>query len=83
LAKIDLRRRAATGRERFDLVFGIVLQAMRSASEARLSASNVPQLVQGILRALGASAEDVERAMRRANDAALPRAAQARLPRQI
>ena len=30
----------------FDLVFGIVLQAMRSASEARLSPDDVPDVVQ-------------------------------------
>jgi AcrR family transcriptional regulator len=43
-----------------NLVFGIVLQAMRSASEARLSPGDVLNLIQGILRALGVSAEDAE-----------------------
>jgi len=49
----------------FDLVFGIVVQAMRSASEARLSRRDVPDIVQGILRALGVKPEDAERALRR------------------
>jgi AcrR family transcriptional regulator len=37
----------------FDLVFGVVIQAMRSASEARLSPADVPDVIRGILRALG------------------------------
>jgi AcrR family transcriptional regulator len=49
----------------FDLVFGIVVQAMRSASEARLSRRDVPDIVQGILRALGVKPEDAESASRR------------------
>ena len=49
----------------FDLVFGIVVQAMRSASEARLSRRDVPDIVQGILRALGVEPEDAESALRR------------------
>ena len=44
----------------FDLVFGVVVQAMRSASEARLSPGDVPDVVQGILRALGVEAEEAE-----------------------
>jgi AcrR family transcriptional regulator len=52
------------------LVFGIVLQAMRSASEARLSPGDVLNLIQGILRALGVSAEDAECALRRLEKAA-------------
>ncbi len=60
-----------------DLVFGIVLQAMRSASEARLSARDVADVIQAILRALGVRAKDVECAMRR-----LPEAP-ARHPRPI
>ena len=48
-----------------NLVFGIVLQAMRSASESRLSPGDVLNLIQGILRALGVSAEDAECALRR------------------
>jgi AcrR family transcriptional regulator len=45
----------------FDIVVGIVLQAMRSASERRLSASDVPLAVSAILRALGLSAEEADR----------------------
>jgi AcrR family transcriptional regulator len=47
----------------FDLVFGIVVQAMRSASEMRLSRRDVPDVVQGILRALGVKPEDAESAL--------------------
>ena len=54
----------------FDLVVGVVVQAMRSASEARLSPGDVPDVVQGILRALGVNAEDAEFAVRRAHEAA-------------
>jgi len=54
----------------FDLVVGVVIQAMRSASEARLSPSDVPDVVQGILRALGITPKDAESAMRRGRDAA-------------
>ena len=50
----------------FDLVFGVVIQAMRSASEARLSPHDVPDVVLGILRALGLSAEEAEGALERA-----------------
>jgi AcrR family transcriptional regulator len=53
-----------------DLVFGIVLQAMRSASEARLSPPDVPDLVRGILRALGVRAEEADCALRRIDAAA-------------
>ena len=49
----------------YNLVFGIVLQAMRSASESRLSPGDVLNLIQGILRALGVSTEDAECALRR------------------
>jgi len=49
----------------FDLVFGIVVQTMRSASEARLSHRDVPDIVQGILRALGVKPADAESALRR------------------
>jgi AcrR family transcriptional regulator len=59
----------------FDLVFGVVLQAMRSASEARLSPRDVPDVVQGILRALGVGAEEVDRALRRVDEAAAARGA--------
>ena len=45
----------------FDFVMGIVLQSMRSASESRLSASDVPLAVCGTLRALGVSAGEADR----------------------
>src|SRR5271166_339961 len=54
----------------FDLVFGIVIHAMRSAGEARLSPHDVPDVVLGILRALGLPAEEAEGALQRADDAA-------------
>jgi AcrR family transcriptional regulator len=50
----------------FDLVFGVVIQAMRSASEARLSPPDVPDVVLGILRALGLSAEEAAGTLERA-----------------
>ncbi len=53
----------------FDLVVGVIVQAMRSASEARLSPGDVPDVVQGILRALGVKAEDAESVVRRAGEA--------------
>jgi AcrR family transcriptional regulator len=48
----------------FDLVFGAVLEAMRLASDARLSPRDVPDIVGGILRALGVPASEVELALR-------------------
>ena len=48
----------------FDLVFGAVLEAMRSASDARLASRDVPDIVGGILRALGVQASEVELALR-------------------
>ena len=58
-----------------DLVFGIVLQAMRSASEARLSPPDVPDVVHGILRALGVRAEEADCALRQIDQAAAARGA--------
>jgi hypothetical protein len=49
----------------FDIVIGIVLQAMRSASESRLSASDVPLAVCGTLRALGVFAGEADRIVER------------------
>jgi AcrR family transcriptional regulator len=56
----DLRLAAAKGRLgairpelAFDLVTGIVLQAMRAAGERRLSPSDAPAAVEAILRAVG------------------------------
>ena len=48
-----------------NLVVGIVLQAMRSASEARLSPPDVPEVVRGTLRALGVRTEDADCVLRR------------------
>src|SRR5271166_2361207 len=61
----DLRLAAARGRLGaitpelgFEVVSGIVIQALRAAGEARLSQSDAPAAVEAILRALGvASAE--------------------------
>jgi AcrR family transcriptional regulator len=49
----------------FDIVIGIVLQAMRSASERRLSPSDVSAAVSGILRGLGVAADEADRIVRR------------------
>jgi len=59
----------------FDLVFGAVLQAVRSASEAQLSGSDVPDVVRGILRALGVEAEEADRALQSMEGAAAQHAA--------
>lgn len=67
----------------FDLVFGIVLQAMRSASEARLSPPDVADVVGGILRALGVQAEDADCALRQINAAAAARAGSAAMVNPI
>ena len=48
----------------FDLVFGAVLEAVRSASDARLSPRDVLDIVGGILRALGVQASEVGLALR-------------------
>lgn len=53
----------------FDLVVGVVVQGMRSASEAKLSSADVVDLVQGVLRALGVKAEDAKVSARRAREA--------------
>jgi AcrR family transcriptional regulator len=49
----------------FDIVIGVVLQAMRSASERRLSPSDVSAAVSGILRGLGVAADEADRIVRR------------------
>ena len=68
----DLRAAIARGRIApvsaevgFDIAIGIVLQAMRSASEKRLSPSDVPAAVSGILRGLGVAAAEAEQIVRR------------------
>jgi len=49
----------------FDLVFGIILQAIRSASGARMSPADAKDVVQAILRALGVGTEEADLALRR------------------
>ena len=71
----DLRQAADQGRlaaisqeAGFDIVVGIVVQAMRSASEKRLSAEDVPAIVAAVLRALGATAGEAVQIVRRATE---------------
>jgi hypothetical protein len=45
----------------FDLVVGSVSQAMRSASEGKLAPSEALSIVAGIIRSLGAPAEQADR----------------------
>ena len=61
----DLHHAAAKGRLSamtpelaFDLVTGIVLQAMRAAGERRLSPSDAPAAVEAILRAVGVASDE-------------------------
>ena len=68
----DLRAAIAQGRIApvsaevgFDIAVGSVLQAMRSASENRLSPSDVPAAVSGVLRGLGVAADEAEQIGRR------------------
>jgi AcrR family transcriptional regulator len=75
LAKKEGRLASFSAEVGFDLVFGIVIQAMRSASEARLAPHDVPNVVLGILRALGLPAEEAEGALQRADAAAAARGA--------
>jgi hypothetical protein len=49
----------------FDIAVGSVLQAIRSASEKRLSPSDVPAAVSGVLRGLGVAADEAEQIVRR------------------
>ena len=49
----------------FDLVFGIILQAIRSASGARMSPADAKDVVQAILRALGVKTQEANLALRR------------------
>jgi hypothetical protein len=75
--KADLRLAQCQGRLAdfsievgFGLVFGIVVQAMCAASEARLSPGEVADVVQGILRALGVGAYEAECAVRHVDEVA-------------
>lgn len=65
VAQSEGRLAPFSGEVGFDLVFGVVLQAMRSASEGRLSPPDVPDIVRGILRALGVQKENANLALRR------------------
>ena len=80
LAQCEGRLASFSNEVGFDLIFGVVIQAMRSASEVRLSPADVPDVVRGILRALGIGSEEANRALRLACEApnALRRAASAR-----
>ena len=56
----------------FDIVVGVVLQAMRSASERKLASQDVPLIVSAVLRALGLAADEADRIARRASKPAIP-----------
>jgi AcrR family transcriptional regulator len=58
LAEVSGRLGAITPELAFDVVTGIVLQAMRAAGERRLSPSDVPVVVAAILRALGVASDE-------------------------
>lgn len=75
----DLQQAAAQGRlaaisheAGFDIVVGVVVQAMRSASEKRLSAEDVPTIVAAVLRALGAPPAVATHIVQRATATARP-----------
>lgn len=64
----------------FDIVIGIVLQAMRSASERRLSPSDVSAAVSAILRGLGVAADEADRIVRRLPEPPCPPKTSDQLP---
>jgi hypothetical protein len=83
----DLRAAIAQGRIApvsaevgFDIAVGSVLQAMRSASEKRLSPSDVPAAVSGVLRGLGVAADEAEQIVRRLPEPPLLTKSSNRLP---
>jgi AcrR family transcriptional regulator len=83
----DLRAPIAQGRIApvsaevgFDIAVGSVLQAMRSASEKRLSPSDVPAAVSGVLRGLGVAADEAEQIVRRLPEPPLLTKSSHRLP---
>jgi AcrR family transcriptional regulator len=83
----DLRAAIAQGRIApvsaevgFDIAVGSVLQAMRSASEKRLSPSDVPAAVSGVLRGLGVAADVAEQIVRRLPEPPLLTKSSNRLP---
>jgi AcrR family transcriptional regulator len=70
---IESRRLASISVEvGFDVVVGIVLQAMRSASERRLSSPDVPTIVSAVLRALGLTADEADQIVRRVSEPRYP-----------
>ena len=56
----------------FDIVVGVVLQAMRSASRKKLSSRDVPLIVSAVLRVLGLAADQAERIAHSASKLAFP-----------
>jgi hypothetical protein len=56
----------------FDIVVGVVLQAMRSASERQLSSQDVPTIASAVLRALGLTAEEADQIVRRVSELPCP-----------
>jgi AcrR family transcriptional regulator len=71
----DLREATAQGRlapisqgAGFDIIAGVLVQAMRSASEKRLADSDVSSIVGGILRALGLPAAETRQIVRRISE---------------
>ena len=85
----DLRQAAVNGRLAiapdlaFDVVTGIVLQAMRAAGERRLKQSDAPATVEAILRAVGVAQDEARAIVDRVfslpvSGAAAPAAAQRR-----
>jgi len=78
----DLRQSAANGRLvaitpelSFDVVIGIVLQAMRAAGERRLSFSEAPAAVAAILRAIGIESNEAHAIVERVLDQPTPETA--------
>jgi hypothetical protein len=63
----------------FDIVVGVVLQAMRSASEKQLSSQDVPAIVSAVLRALGLAAGEADQIVRRVSESAYPRLASSKI----
>jgi hypothetical protein len=68
LAAARRRLGAITPDLAFDVVTGIVLQAMRAAGERRLSPSDAPAVVAAILRALGVASDEAHAIVERVFD---------------
>jgi AcrR family transcriptional regulator len=67
----------------FDIVVGVVLQAMRSASEKKLWSDDVPVIVSAVLRALGVRADQASQIARRIFELQYPDADRCPPPQQI